>query len=594
MATNAATRQEVDKVPLSLPGLVVSKGIAIGRARVQQHGQLDIVEYVLPQEYIEEEVGRFRHALKLARKQLKTIRARIPGDTPRDIAAFIDTHLLMLEDEALAVAPIELIRQHRCNAEWALKLQQDALVQVFDAMEDPYLRTRRDDVEHVVHRIQQFLLHEEHPPAMFGSDREEARIVVAVDLAPSDVVLLHNHRIAAIVTERGGPLSHTAILARSLGIPALVGVNHIHQYIHNDELLVVDANHGAVLTGLAPSGIAFYRRAQKAERQARRALRQLKDEPAISQDGVPVTLRANIELSEDISAMRRVAADGVGLYRTEFLFMNRETPPDEEEQFQTYRHTVRRMKGAPLTIRTLDLGADKEIVPGTTSCTNPALGLRAIRLCLKEPELFRPQLRAILRASAYGPIRLLIPMLTSAAEIPQVLSFIDSVKTELSREKKHFDATLPVGAMIEVPAAALCADIFARAFDFLSIGTNDLMQYTLATDRIDEEVNHLFDPLNLGVLRLIDSVLRAGEKCRTPVAMCGEMAGDATLAPLLLAMGLREFSMPPGSVLEVKHTIRHCSIKALQHQLGTLLHQDDSALIAQRLAEMRDHHKNFI
>jgi len=583
----------VDKVPLSLPGLVVSKGIAIGRARVQQHGQLDIVEYVLPEEYIEEEVTRFQQALERARQQLKSIRARIPGNTPRDIASFIDTHLLMLEDEALAVAPLEIIRQHRCNAEWALKLQQDALVQVFDAMEDPYLRTRRDDVDHLVHRIQQFLIHAEHPQSTFGSDREEARIVIAVDLAPSDIVLLHSHHIAAIVTERGGPLSHTAILARSLGIPALVGVNHVHQYLHNDELLVVDANNGAVLSGLDESALAFYRRAQKSERQARRALRQLKDEAAISRDHVTITLRANIELHEDINAARGVAADGVGLYRTEFLFMNRDSAPGEEEQFKTYRSTVRRLQGAPLTIRTLDFGADKELVPGSTSATNPALGLRAIRLCLKEPELFRPQLRAILRASAYGPIRLLIPMLTSASEIPQVMAHIETVKAELARERKRFDADIPVGAMIEVPAAAVCADIFAQAFDFLSIGTNDLMQYTLATDRIDEAVNHLFDPLNLGVLRLIESVLRAGEKYQTPVAMCGEMAGDPIFTPLLLAMGLREFSMPPASVLEVKHIIRHSDIGKLKHQIANLLSQDDASHIAQQLTELNRFHKKF-
>lgn len=580
-------------MPLSLPGLVVSKGIAIGRARVQQHGQLDIVEYVLPEENIEEEVTRFCHALASAREQLKTVRAQIPGNTPRDIAAFIDTHLLMLEDEALSLVPIDIIRQQRCNAEWALKLQQDALVQVFDTMEDPYLRTRRDDVDHVVHRIQQILLHEEQSPSALGSDREEARIVVAVDLAPSDVVLLHGHHIAAIVTERGGPLSHTAILARSLGIPALVGVNHVHQYIHNDEPLVVDANNGAVLIGLDDSALTFYRRAQKAERRAQRNLVQLRDEPAESRDRITITLRANIELSEDLSAMRRVAADGVGLYRTEFLFMNRDAPPDEAEQYQTYRHTVKRLKGAPLTIRTFDLGADKELIPGSSSTTNPALGLRAIRLCLKEPEMFRPQLKAILRASAYGPVRLLIPMLTSATEIPQVLSHINRAKEELIQEKRRFDAEIPIGAMIEVPAAAICADIFARAFDFLSIGTNDLMQYTLATDRIDETVSHLFDPLNLGVLRLIDTVLRAGEKYQTPIAMCGEMAGDPMLTPLLLAMGLREFSMPPSAILEVKNIIRHSDVCQLRRQLADLLYLDSTSSIAEKLSEIHRDHKKF-
>ncbi len=581
-------------MPLSLLGIVVSKGIAIGKARVQQHGQLDIVEYVLPEEYIEDEIARFRHALQRARQQLKTIRARIPGDTPRDIAAFIDTHLLMLEDAALSTVPIEIIREHRCNAEWALKLQQDALVQVFDAMEDPYLRTRRDDVDHVVHRIQQLLLHEDHMPSAVESDRAEPRIVIAVDLAPGDLVLLHNHNIAAIVTERGGPLSHTAILARSLGIPALVGVSHVHQYIGNDELLVVDANNGALLTGLDVKALAFYRRQQRHERRTERELQQLKGVPALTRDNVTITLRANIELSEDITAMRRVGADGVGLYRTEFLFMNRETPPSEEEQFQVYRHTVKRLKGAPLTIRTLDLGADKEIVPGSSTSTNPALGLRAIRLCLQEPELFRPQLRAILRASAYGPLRILIPMLTTPEEIPQVRGLIESVKAELKREKKRFDPEVMIGGMIEVPAAAICADIFARELDFLSIGTNDLMQYTLATDRIDETVNHLFDPLNIGVLRLIDTVLQAGRAASTPVAMCGEMAGDPALTPLLLALGLKEFSVPPASLLEVKRLIRQSDTAKLKRQLGRLLYSENALELSEKLSEINRDHKKFI
>ncbi len=581
-------------MPLSLSGIIVSKGIAIGKARVQQHGQLDIVEYVLPEEHIEDEISRFSHALQRAKQQLKTIRSQIPGNTPRDIAAFIDTHLLMLEDAALSSIPIEIIREHRCNAEWALKLQQDSLVQVFDAMEDSYLRTRRDDIDHVVHRIQQLLLHEDHMPSAIESDRSEPRIIIAVDLAPSDLVLLHNHNIAAIVTERGGPMSHTAILARSLGIPALVGVSHVHQYIDNDEPLVVDANNGALLAGLDEQALTFYRRQQRHERQAQRALQQLKGEPPLTLDNINITLRANIELSEDITALRRVGAEGVGLYRTEFLFMNREFPPSEEEQFQIYRHTVKRLKGAPLTIRTLDLGADKEIVPGSSTSTNPALGLRAIRLCLQEPELFLPQLRAILRASAYGPLRILIPMLTTPEEIPQVLGMINRVKDELRREKKRFDPDVMVGGMIEVPAAAICADIFARQLDFLSIGTNDLMQYTLATDRIDETVNHLFDPLNIGVLRLIDTVLKAGHRAGTPVAMCGEMAGDPALTPLLLALGLKEFSVPPASLLEVKSIIRQSDTAKLKRQLGNLLYSRNALDISVKLSEINHGHKKFI
>ena len=581
-------------MPLSLSGIAVSRGIAIGRARIQQHGQMDIVEYVLPAAHVEAEVRRFEAAVSVARQQLQTLRSRIPADTPADIAAFIDTHLLMLEDGMLSSVPAELIRQHQCNAEWALKLQQDALVQVFDAMDDPYIKTRRDDVEHVVQRIQQILLHAEKQPGAVESEAEESRVVLAVDLSPSDMVLLHQHNVAAIVTERGGPLSHMAIMARSLGIPAIVGVPHVHQYVRDGEKVVVDANNGTLLCGLEAQDIEHFARAQRKERRAKRELGKLRDEEACSVDGVAITLHANIELHEDIAAMRRAGAHGVGLYRTEFLYMNRERPPTEEEQLRTFRHTLKRLQGAPLTIRTLDLGADKGGIPGSISSTNPALGLRAVRLCLKEPELFRPQLRAILRASAYGPVRLLIPMLTNLGELQQVLGMIDELRTELRQEKRRFDPAMPIGGMIEVPAAAVCADMFACQLDFLSIGTNDLMQYTLATDRIDETVSHLFDPLHPGVLRLIESVIRAGREAQIPVAMCGEMAGDPSLTRLLLALGLTEFSAPPSSLLEVKRIIRDSDIGALQRELGELLHSNDCALLCRKLAELNRDHKNFI
>ncbi len=564
-------------MPIALSGIAVSRGIAIGKARVIQHGQLDIAEYHLPPEHIDDEVARFSHALETARQQLRIIRGQIPAHTPQDIAGFIDTHLLMLQDEALCSAPAELIRQHHCNAEWALKLQQDALVQVFDAMEDPYLRTRRDDVEHVVHRVQQILLRQEPQSGAMESEHDEPHIILAVDLAPSDMVQLSSRNLAAIVTERGGPLSHTAILARSLGIPALVGVPHVHQYVRNDEPLIVDAHTGTLLLEADAAILKHYRSQQRQALRARRALYKLKDQASHSLDGTPITLHANIELPEDITALKRVGAAGVGLYRTEFLFMNREQPPDEHEQYRSYLHTLRRLKGLPLTIRSLDLGADKEIVPGASAATNPALGLRAIRLCLKEPELFLPQLRAILRASSKGKVRLLIPMLTSVQELGQTLALIEQVKAELRRENKPFNPQLPIGAMIEVPAAAICADQFAQRLDFLSIGTNDLMQYTLATDRIDESVNHLFDPLNLGVLRLIQGVIKAGDRAGIPVSMCGEMAGDIRYTRLLLAMGLREFSMPPASLLEVKQLIRNSDVEKLQRKLNKLMNSDNPA-----------------
>jgi phosphoenolpyruvate-protein phosphotransferase (PTS system enzyme I) len=579
-------------VALSLNGTSISRGIAIGKARIQQHGQLDILEYVLPATQIKDEIKRFRHAVETARAQLRTIRARIPANTPQEISAFIDTHLLMLDDATLTVTPEELIREHHCNAEWALKLQQDSLVQVFDTMDDAYLKTRRDDVEHVVGRIQSILLHGELQLTAHESDQDEARIVIASDLSPSDLVLLHQQNVAAIVTERGGPLSHTAILARSLDIPAVVGVHRAWQYIREGEQVVVDADNGALLTGLDEAAIKRFEKLQRKELKARAGLRKLKDEPARSQDNIDITLYGNIELSEDVTALRKVGAQGVGLYRTEFLYMNRTTPPDEEEQYQAYRNIIRRLKGAPITIRTLDLGADKE-APSHAICNaaNPALGLRAIRLCLKEPELFIPQLRAIMRAAASGPVRMLIPMLTTPSELKQVLELIEKQKKALLKENKAFDPDILVGGMIEVPAAAICADIFARDLDFFSIGTNDLMQYTLATDRIDESVSHLFDPLNPGVLRLIHSVIRAGNEAKIPVAMCGEMAGDPTLTRLLLAMGLKEFSVPPTRLPEVKQIIRNSHIGKLRKQLGDLLVSNNSDLIGVKLAELNRHSK---
>ncbi len=577
---------------LSLNGTAVTRGIAIGKARIQQHGQLDIVEYLLPSAHVEEEVRRFEQAVEIAREQLRTIRARIPDNTPQEISAFIDTHLLMLEDTTFTVYPAELIRQHRCNAEWALKLQQDSLVQVFDAMDDPYLKTRRDDVEHVVRRIQSILLHGEQHHAAQESDQDEERIVIASDLSPSDLVLLHQQNVAAIVTERGSQLSHTAILARSLDIPAVVGVHRAWQYISDGEVVVVDADNGALLAGLDEAEIKRFAKLQRKELRARSELRKLKDQPARSLDGVDITLFGNIELSDDIKALHKVGAQGVGLYRTEFLYMNRTAPPDEEEQYRAYRSIIRRLKGAPITIRTLDLGADKE-APSRTVCgaANPALGLRAVRLCLKEPELFIPQVRAILRAATFGPVRMLIPMLTTPSELHQVLELIEKQKKALKKEKVPFDSKILIGGMIEVPAAAICADIFARELDFLSIGTNDLMQYTLATDRIDDAVSHLFDPLNPGVLRLIHGIIRAGRKADIPVSMCGEMAGDPTLTRLLLAMGLGEFSVPPTRLPEVKQIIRNSNIGKLSKQFGNLLKGSNSDLIGVKLAELNRRNK---
>ncbi len=575
-------------MPVALHGTGVSRGIALGPARLLQRGRPDIPQYVLPPHLINEEVDRFISALEAARAQLQAIRQQIPAGTPTDIAAFIDTHLLMLEDATLTTVPIELILREGCNAEWALHMQQEALTRVFDQMDDAYLRTRRDDVEHAILRVQRILLDQTQREAAIAAEPEGGRIIVSDDLSPGELVLLHQHNVAAIVTEHGGPMSHVAILARSLGIPAVVGARHAGQYIRDNEPLVVDGRQGVLLAGLDAAGTAFYRARQQQEKRARAELHRLKDTPAITRDGTAITLFANIELPEDMQAARRVGAAGIGLYRTEFLYMNRSTPPDEEEQYHAYSKVVKALKGLPVTIRTLDLGADKT-ADGTTperGATNPALGLRAVRLCLREPELFRPQLRAILRASQHGTVRLLIPMISTVQEIRQVQELIHEAKDDLRRRRQPFAENIAVGGMIEVPAAAICAADFARRLDFLSIGTNDLIQYTLAADRLDETINHLYQPLHPAVLRLIHTTLRAGAAAGIPVTMCGEMAGDPLLTRLLLGLGLTEFSMPPPALLEVKRIVTGSALEPLHRAADSILRQDDMEQSALLLAEL--------
>ena len=514
----------------------------------------------------------------MARNDLRAVRKRIPEDTSADIAAFIDTHLLMLEDSALTKAPIQLIRARRCNAEWALKLQRDALVSVFEEMDDPYLRTRKDDVEHVVARIQRILLRQDTLHHEKPDSRLSGQVVLADDLTPADTVLLLHQGIAGFITEYGGPTSHTAILGRSLGIPAVVGLHEARLYLRSGDLVVVDGRAGAVLVDPDEQILEHYRARQRHIEDQHIQRAKLRRAPTRTVDGTDVLLQANIELPEDVDTVIQVSAEGVGLYRTEFLFMNRDQMPDEEEQYQAYRHVVEALGGAPVTLRTLDMGADKTIDGGRYSsswCSNPALGLRAVRLCLKEPSLFRPQLRAILRASQHGPARLLVPMLSNTQEVGQVLRLIKDCRRELRRDGLPFNAQMPVGAMVEVPAAALCADLFAKQLDFLSIGTNDLIQYTIATDRVDDEVNYLYDPLHPAVLRLITMTIKAGASAGTPVSMCGEMAGNARYTRLLLGMGLRQFSVPPNALLEVKQVINCSNATALAKMAKRVLRASD-------------------
>ena len=529
-------------------------GIAIGDAYLLISGPLCVTPSWVASDQIEAEVQRFEAALQTAGEQLYAVRQQIPGDTPSDIAEFIDAHVLMLEDKVLSGQPIHLIRSEAVSAEWALQRHRDTLIRVFEQMDDPYLRTRRDDVDQVVNRIINILL-EQHD-AQFGN--LQGRIVLAEDLTPPDVILMKNEGIAGFVTDYGGPMSHTAILARSLGIPAVVGTRGGTHCLQHGETLIIDAANGVVLADVSNAMLEHFAGLRDAAITRTAELRRKVSAPAVTRDGETLRIYANIELAEDVQIARANGAGGIGLYRTEFLYMNRDQPPDEDEHYAAYRAVVDGMQGRPVTIRTLDLGADKQ--PGGTvhiaPSNNPALGLRAIRLCLKEPELFYPQVRAILRASVHGPVRMMLPMLTSTWEVDQARGIIALIMRQLDADGIDYDHNLPIGGMIEVPAAALNATAFAKRLDFLSIGTNDLIQYTLAIDRVDDELTYLYDPAHPAVLRLICEVIDAGRRTGVPVSMCGEMAGDLRFVPLLLGMGLREFSMQPAAILDIRERMR--------------------------------------
>ena len=565
---------------LALHGKGVSSGIAIGRAYVLKRERLKIPEYVIPAAFVEDEVQRFLEAVETTRQELSDIRDHIPPDAPVEAASFLDTHLLILNDTMVSDAPIKDIRDNQWNAEFALKTQSDRLIAVFEGMEDPYLRNKKIDVAQVVERVLRNLLNPDEREAEPIPDELDGRVVVANDLAPADAVTLKNKGIVAFITNLGGPISHTAILSRSLGIPAIVAVHGATRYIDNNDELIVDGKRGILF--VAPDAIViseYEKRARKIER-LQRELKALRTSEAISRDGITVQLLANIELPEDMAGVHQALASGIGLYRTEFLFMNRKTPPDEEEQFAAYVKVIRELPGQPVTIRTLDLGADKHAdIDLPTTAVNPALGLRAVRLCLQEVGLFKVQLRAILRASAFGAVRLMIPMLSNIDEIARVVEIVREVQEELLRTGVDFDTDIPIGGMIEVPAAAVSADLFAAHLDFLSIGTNDLIQYTLAIDRVDDTVNYLYDPLHPSVLRRIAMTIDAADKQGIPVAMCGEMAGDTRYTRLLLGLGLREFSMHPSALLEIKKIVRESAIADLKQRSAQVMAARDPRAI---------------
>ncbi len=575
----------------ALHGLAVSPGIAIGRAHLVSHATLEVSHYVIPAKHVEAEVERFDTAMQAVRDELAALRLAAEAGTSAasEISAFVDLHAMILEDPLLTEVPRELIATRRCNAEWALVQQMELLVEQFDQIEDAYLRERKQDVVQVVERVVKSLMGR---PGKLPTRRknDEPMIVVAHDLSPADTIHFKQNLIGGFITDVGGATSHTAIVARSLAIPAVVGLHHARQLIRDDDLLIIDGTKGVIIVGPDARVLEEYR-LRKSELEIERSkLKRLKTARASTLDGEIISLQANIELTQDLVQVKEVEADGIGLFRTEFLFLNRNTLPSEEEQFEAYRTVAATLKGKPVTIRTLDVGSDKALNKTNQGRTepNPALGLRAIRFCLSEPSMFQTQLRAILRASAFGKVRLLVPMLAHAHEIDQTLVAIRQAKEQLRRENVKFDEGIEIGGMIEIPAAALALGVFLRRLDFLSIGTNDLIQYTLAIDRTDGAVSHLYDPLHPAVLRLIADTIQAGARAEIPVSVCGEMAGDPQYTRLLLGMGLKSFSMHPAQILEVKQEVLRSDFATLRNRVGRLLRHDEPDRIREAVAKLGD------
>jgi phosphotransferase system enzyme I (PtsI) len=590
-----------------LRGIGITSGagaaIAIGRAHLLAPSELDFRRYRIERKDVPHEVARLNNAFSIVRAELDELRANVSPDAPNEVRAFLDLHRMILDDSLLCDAPRDLVRQRLINAEWALALQLEEVCRQFEAIDDAYFRERAQDVRQVVERVLKALGTGRAATAALPKARADGEriILIAHDLAPADMLHLKERTdigLAGFVAELGGPTSHTAVLARSLGLPALLGAAGACTQVAEGELAILDAEAGKLIVEPDAAELAAYRAKLKAQTEVRLALRRLKGRMARTRDGVAVDLLANIEAPEDVRDALDAGADGIGLFRTEFLFMNRDELPDEDEQYEAYAKVARAMKGKPVVIRTLDIGADKVLNAtarkslgmargAPTAESNPALGLRAIRYCLAYPELFLTQLRAILRASTVGTVRILVPMLAHVHEIEQALAFIARAKEQLKDEQRKFDARVPVGGMIEVPAAALSLPAFVKRLKFLAIGTNDLIQYTLAIDRADASVAHLYDELHPAVLKLIAQTIRTGQRARMPVSVCGELAGELAMAELLLGMGLRQFSMHPAQILPMKERLLELSVRSAAKLAARVLREHDPMKIRASLAGRR-------
>ena len=573
---------------LILDGNGASRGMALGRARLEQPSRFLVDETPLGQEDVPGELQRFDEALASARAELKSLRDKLDGPLAREVAEFIDAHSLILQDPEFVNGVHELIRTGRYHASAALKMQRDSLVAVFEAMDDPYLRSRREDIEHVIGRVQGALSRESSVEERKLASRV-GEILVSDTVAPSELVPLAEHGVLGFVLTAGSTLSHSAILARSLRLPMVVGSHEALSHLQDGDLILIDGDHGKVIVHPTAQDLAGYRNWQREVVQQDKRRARLRDAETRTRDGVEIHLFANAEMAGDVAQARSYGAAGIGLYRTEFLFLQRKDAPGEEEQFLAYRDLVLGMGGLPVTIRTLDLGADKVDSAGLVlkDEPNPALGVRGVRLSLRTPQLMHTQLRAILRTTSYGPVRILVPMVSTIEEIITVRRMVKECAAQLRSEGHHIADTFEVGAMIEVPAAAIALPSMIRKLDFVSIGTNDLVQYTLAVDRNNNELGALYDPLHPAVLRLLAQIIAVCNRANRPVTLCGEIAGDTLFTAMLIALGLTEFSMHAGLLLEVRETINAIDRTAVRKLAPVLLRATSREGIRKVMERMR-------
>lgn len=554
-------------------GKGVARGFAIGRAIIMGAATLEVAHYRIATDDIPQECARLDAALETVYNDLQHIIKNLPPDAPKELTPLLNVHSLLVSDPMLSEQTREIIASRQYNAEWALSTQGQLLADQFSLMEDEYIRERAADVNQVIERVLRVLsgMGSSLLPDMSPDLDINSSIVVAHDISPADMLKLRGARFAAFVTDLGGATSHTAIVARSMNVPAVVGLGNIRSLVRDKDMLIVDGEAGIVIVNPSEPILAEYQQKQDAYIRERAELIVHKDEPAITLDGKKIKLEANIELPHEADEVMNLGADGIGLFRSEFLFMGRETLPDEEEQYEAYSYVLKTMQGKPVTIRTLDIGSDKTLDGEATVAANPALGLRAVRYCLSRPEMFQTQLRALLRASVHGKLRILIPMLSHMHELHSVKQAIEFAKNQLVEEGYAYADDIELGAMVEIPAIAIAIEPFLKHLDFVSIGTNDLIQYTLAIDRVDNEVSDLYDPMHPAVLRLISQTIQAGERAGKAVAVCGEMAGESRYTRLLLGLGLTEFSMHPQQLLDVKKIVRTSHTNALRSKIATAL-----------------------